>query len=203
MAAARWRGTGPQLGENYHPVIEEIDDGPSYSRAALGKVVDAGGQSRRVLVTVGPTSMFAYIDTPEGAYELVADNKFDWLIPTASMMAGFDFSKSDYILLENDGMAWAAHSDDADEAETDPSEPYVVSGALAFLVSRVSSSPKQQRSDLIVEGVTHLLMALGVNKAQAYSTAMKSSLVNVLFDEQKILFACQRIAADMVRVEIS
>ena len=79
----------------------------------------------------------------------------------------------------------------------------VVSGALAFLVSRVSSSPKAQRSDLIVEGVTHLLMALGVNKAQAYSTAMKSSLVNVLFDEQKILFACQRVAADMVRVETS
>ena len=79
----------------------------------------------------------------------------------------------------------------------------VVSGALAFLVSRVSSSPKRHRRDLIVEGVTHLLMALGVNKAQAYRTAMKSSLVNVHFDEQKILFACQRVAADMVRVVIS
>ena len=93
-AAQSWRVGGrltiplPQLGETYHPVIEEIDKGPGYSRAALGKVVDAGGQPRRVLVTVGPTSMFAYIDTPEGAYELVADSEFGWLLPTASMIGG-------------------------------------------------------------------------------------------------------------------
>lgn len=79
----------------------------------------------------------------------------------------------------------------------------IVSGGLAFLVSRVSSSPKRQRSDLIVAGVTHLLMALGVSKAKAHRTVVKSNRVKVLINDEKTVFACQRVAADMVRVEIS
>ena len=88
----------PQTGETYRPVIDEIDDGPGYSRAALAKMLDADGHPRRVVVTVGPTSMFAYIDTPEGTFELIAGSEYGWLLPTASMMAGFDFSEPDYIL---------------------------------------------------------------------------------------------------------
>ena len=91
----------PQLGETYYPVIEEIDDGPGYSRAAEGMITDSDGYPRRVVITVGPTSVFAYIDTPEGPYELAADSDFGWLLPTASMMAGYDFSVPDYILPEN------------------------------------------------------------------------------------------------------
>ena len=91
----------PQTGEIYRPVIDEIDDGPGYSRAALGKVLDDDGYSHRIVVTVGPTSMFAYIDSPDGPYELVADSDYGWLLPTASMMAGFDFSQPDYILPED------------------------------------------------------------------------------------------------------
>lgn len=90
----------PQLGATYRAVIDEIDDGPGYSRSALGMVTGADGRPRRYVVTVGPTSMFAFIDTPEGAYELVAGREFGWLLPTASMMAGFDFSEPDYILPE-------------------------------------------------------------------------------------------------------
>ena len=88
----------PQTGEIYRPVIEQIDDGPGSSRAALAKVLDADGYPRRIVVTVGPTSAFAYIDTPEGPYELVAGIDYGWLLPTSSMMAGYDFSKPDYIL---------------------------------------------------------------------------------------------------------
>ena len=91
----------PQTGETYRPVIDEIDDGPGYSRAALGKVLHDDGYARRIVVTVGPKNMFAYIDTPEGPYELVADSDYGWLLPTASMMAGFDFSEPDYILPED------------------------------------------------------------------------------------------------------
>ena len=91
----------PQIGETYRPVIDEIDDGPGFSRAALAKVLDADGYPRRVVVTVGPTSMFAYIDTPAGAFEMVAGSEYGWLLPTASMMAGFDFSEPDYILPED------------------------------------------------------------------------------------------------------
>ena len=90
----------PQTGEIYRPIIDEIDDGPGYSRAALAKVLDDDGQSRRNVVTVGPESMFAYIDTSAGPYELVAGSEFGWLLPTASMTAGFDYSTPDYILSE-------------------------------------------------------------------------------------------------------
>ena len=90
----------PQTGDIWQPVIDEIDDGPGYSRAALGKVVDAEGHARRIVVTVGPTSMFAWIDTPDGSYELFAGSEFGWLLPSASIMAGFDFSEPDYILPE-------------------------------------------------------------------------------------------------------
>ncbi len=88
----------PQLGATYRPVIEEIDDGPGHSRAALCRLVGDDGIARRILVTVGPTSLFAYIETPVGTYELTADSRHGWLLPTASMMAGFDFSEPDYIL---------------------------------------------------------------------------------------------------------
>ena len=88
----------PQTGETLRPVIDGIDDGPGYARSALGTAVDANGVPRQVVVTVGPASVFAYIDTPDGSYELFADSDHGWLLPTASMMAGFDFDEPDYIL---------------------------------------------------------------------------------------------------------
>lgn len=91
----------PHSGETYGLVIDEIDNGPGRSRAVLGKALDAEGFSHRIVVTVGPQSMFAFIDTPEGPYELVAGSDYGWLLPTASMMAGFDYSEPDYILPEH------------------------------------------------------------------------------------------------------
>ena len=112
IAAARtWRAGDrltipvPQLGETYHPKIDEIDDGPGYSRAALGKILGADGWPRRFVVTVGPTSMFAFIDTPQGTYELMAGSEYGWLLPTSSMTVGFDFSEPDYILPTEDSVA--------------------------------------------------------------------------------------------------
>lgn len=100
--ASAWRVGGrlavplPQLETTYVAVIQEIDDGPGLSRAAVAAIP---GQERelRVVVTVGPASAFAYIDTPEGPYELVAGGEFGWLLPAASMRAGFDYSRSDVI----------------------------------------------------------------------------------------------------------
>lgn len=87
----------PQLGETYRPLIEEIDEGLG-ARALLGKIAGDDGQRRRYVVTVGPTSLFAFIDTPNGTYELAADTEYGWLLPSSSMMAGWDFSKPDYFL---------------------------------------------------------------------------------------------------------
>lgn len=90
----------PQLGAVYRPLIEEIDDGPGGARSALGKVRGDDGRERRYVVTVGPIHVFAYVDTPAGPYELVGGERYGWLLPTSSMMAGFDHSEPDYILPE-------------------------------------------------------------------------------------------------------
>lgn len=90
----------PQLGAVYSPLIDEIDDGPGGSRSVLGMVRGDDGRDRRYVVTVGPAHVFAYIDTPQGPYELSGGRELGWLLPTSSMMAGFDFSEPDYILPE-------------------------------------------------------------------------------------------------------
>ena len=94
----------PQLGVVYHPLIEEIDDGPGGSRSVLGMVRGEDGRDRRYVVTVGPAHVFAYVDTPRGPYELSGGRELGWLLPTSSMMAGFDFSEPDYILPETHEM---------------------------------------------------------------------------------------------------
>ncbi|MDE0680230.1 MAG: hypothetical protein OXI11_08465 [Gammaproteobacteria bacterium] len=90
----------PQLGVAYEGGIERLDEGMGHSRSARGWATGADGRERRFVVTVGPTRVLAYIDTPEGPYELVADTRLGWLLPSASMLAGWDFSKPDYILPE-------------------------------------------------------------------------------------------------------
>ena len=111
----------PQLGETFRPIIDEIHEGAG-SRAFLGRYVDADGRQQRVIVTVGSTSLFAYIDTADGAYELSADGEHGWLVPTASMMAGFDFSKQDYILLDDEGMEWTAPLVDSGQTTAGPGD---------------------------------------------------------------------------------
>ena len=91
----------PQLSETYEPLIEEIDEAVG-SRALLGKIDGDDGRRWRYVVTIGPTSVFAFIDTPRGPYELVANREHGWLLPSSSMMAGWDFSKSDIILPQRD-----------------------------------------------------------------------------------------------------
>ena len=88
----------PQLGVVYRPLIERLDVGPGPSVSALGKVEGDDGRRRRWVVTIGPAHAFAYIDTPRGPYELMGDIEYAWLLPSSSMMAGFDFSEPDYIV---------------------------------------------------------------------------------------------------------
>ena len=60
----------PQLDIRYDVEIDRVADGPGRSRAARGAAVDADGRKRRVVVTVGPGRVFAYVDTERGPYEL-------------------------------------------------------------------------------------------------------------------------------------
>ncbi len=88
----------PQLGASYEGGIERIDEGLGYSRSARGWATGAAGRERRFVVTVGPTRVLAYLDTAGGSYEVIAGTRLGWLLPSSNMLAGFDFSKPDYIL---------------------------------------------------------------------------------------------------------
>lgn len=102
--AATWREGDllvldlPHIGASVEGRIDRITDGPGYSRSVRGLAVDADGRDRRFVLTVGPTRVFAYIDTADGPYELLGDTRLGWLLPTSSMLAGFDFSEPDYVL---------------------------------------------------------------------------------------------------------
>lgn len=87
----------PQLDIRYDVEIDRLADGPGRSRAARGSAMDADGRKRRVVVTVGPGRVFAYVDTAQGPYELQGDDRLGWLLPSSSMMAGIDFTKPDTI----------------------------------------------------------------------------------------------------------
>ena len=109
--APNWRtGSGfridvPQLGKRYDATIERIDQGiDGRSRAVRGMAVDGTGQGRRFVVTVGPMHVLAYLDTAAGPYELVGNNRLGWLLPTSSMMAGWDFSEPDCLLPDREGV---------------------------------------------------------------------------------------------------
>ena len=87
----------PQLGETYESTVERVDR-LGHVHSVRGLLVDGDGRDRRVVLTVGPGRVFAYVDTAAGPYELVANDRLGWLLPSSSMMAGIDFSKPDYLL---------------------------------------------------------------------------------------------------------
>lgn len=91
----------PQLGTTYQSVVEEIDEGAG-ARALVGTITGSDGYRRRSVVTVGPASLFAFIDTPNGTYEFAIEldrHEHGWLVPTSSMLAGWDFSEPDYFVV--------------------------------------------------------------------------------------------------------
>ena len=94
----------PQLGGIHEWTVERIAVGQdARSRSVRGWIDGVDDRPRRIVVTVGPGRVLAYIDTPQGPYELTGNARLAWLLPTSSMMAGIDFSKPDYILPERRG----------------------------------------------------------------------------------------------------
>ena len=91
----------PQLGETYESTVDRVDR-LGHVRSVRGLAVDGDGRERRVVVTVGPGRVFAYVDTWAGPYELVANDRLGWLLPSSSMMAGIDFGRPDYLLRERE-----------------------------------------------------------------------------------------------------
>ena len=93
----------PQLGGLREWAVERIDEGQDGRSRSVRGWIDGDGQRRRIVVTVGPGRVLAYIDTPQGPVELMGNARLAWLLPSSSMMAGIDFSKPDYILPERQG----------------------------------------------------------------------------------------------------
>ncbi|MCY3794656.1 MAG: hypothetical protein OXG51_09815 [Gammaproteobacteria bacterium] len=87
----------PQLGGVRKWTVERIDEGQDGRSRSFRGWID-GDQRWRIVVTVGPGRVLAYIDTPKGPVELMGNARLAWLLPSSSMMAGIDFSQPDYIL---------------------------------------------------------------------------------------------------------
>ena len=88
----------PQLSATYRPLISAIEEGPGGSRSAVARTANGGGPPLRAVVTAGPGNVFAWVETPEGAFELFADGELGWLLPTSSMTANMDFSQTDQVV---------------------------------------------------------------------------------------------------------
>ena len=92
----------PQLGSVNAWTVERIDEGfDGRTQSVRGWITYRNDRPRRIVVTVGPDRVLAYVDTPHGPYELTGNARLAWLLPSSSMMAGIDFTKSDYILSPN------------------------------------------------------------------------------------------------------
>ncbi|MCZ0941865.1 MAG: hypothetical protein OXJ53_02280 [Gammaproteobacteria bacterium] len=92
----------PQLGEVRTSTIDEVSQGVG-ARSLLGLAEWADGRPQRWVVTVGPASLFAWIDTPAGPHELAIRDQYGWLLPSHNKMAGIDFSEPDYFVLDSGG----------------------------------------------------------------------------------------------------
>ena len=70
------------------------------SRVRGIKVITATGieDSADLLLTLGPSSTFANIDTRKGTYELVGTASFGWLMPSANMDPNVNYAKPDYVV---------------------------------------------------------------------------------------------------------
>lgn len=92
----------PQLGEVRSSAVEEVSHGAG-ARSLLGRAAWGDGRPRRWVVTVGPDSLFAWIDTPVGPHELAIRGRYGWLLPSVNKKAGLDFSKPDYFIMDANG----------------------------------------------------------------------------------------------------
>ena len=92
----------PQLGEVRSSTVEEVSHGAG-ARSLLGRAAWGDGRARRWVVTVGPDSLFAWIDTPVGPHELAVRGRYGWLLPSVNKKAGVDFSKADHFIMDGDG----------------------------------------------------------------------------------------------------
>lgn len=93
----------PQLGQTYPAVLERVEHGPGSTRSAAGSASGPNGEQRLFVYTVGPRSSFAFIDTPLGSYELMANRRLGWLMPTLNMDQHVDYSKPHTYVVRPDG----------------------------------------------------------------------------------------------------
>lgn len=87
----------PHTGATVESVIERVETGLGGNVSYIGRVVGQDVPHRMVL-TVGERNAFAYVGSARGAYEMVGNREFGWLMTSAGMDRHVDYSKPDYYL---------------------------------------------------------------------------------------------------------
>ena len=85
----------PQENAVFDAHIEEVHPGPEGARAFSGTLGIEGGVYG-FLLTVGRSTTFANISTPQERYELVGNRRYAWLMPRAMMDRDVDYRVPDY-----------------------------------------------------------------------------------------------------------
>ena len=85
----------PHIDAAYTAVIERIDTAFG-RRAYSGRLEPGDAVLNSFLITVGPASTFATLVTPRGAFELVGNTRFAWMMSTRAMYAYLPILPPDY-----------------------------------------------------------------------------------------------------------
>ena len=86
----------PQLNARYAPTVDRIARGPGTIRTYAGTLHTDDRRDYGYVLTVSDRNTFAHLSTPFGLYEVVGDDRFGWLMPTANMDQHRDLSVPDY-----------------------------------------------------------------------------------------------------------
>ena len=86
----------PQLNARYAPTVDRIARGPGDIRTYAGTLHTDDRRDYGYVLTVSDRNTFAHLSTPFGLYEVVGDDRFGWLMPTANMDQHRDLSVPDY-----------------------------------------------------------------------------------------------------------
>jgi hypothetical protein len=89
------RFTIPQTGASYSALIDRERSLPSGNRNLVGSLI--GSEiNRRVLITLGPGTVFATLNTPEGVYNLKGNRELAWVVASSELSRHEDSHVPDY-----------------------------------------------------------------------------------------------------------
>ena len=99
--------TIPQENKSYIGKVASVSMSPSGNRSVAGTLEIEGSKTGmpsvyKFVLTSGESHVFATLNTPQGQYQMEAQEGIGRLIPTASIRSKLDYNKPDYVTPDSD-----------------------------------------------------------------------------------------------------